>query len=94
MNDRNILKSAKKYSPKGRKILRISKIRCYGAETDFYHNHEIMKEYIFRICFVNLGKVYSVIIHRLYNFLGCNAVKSGRSLLTFGRNISIFRAKE
>jgi hypothetical protein len=55
---------------------------------------KVMKEYIFRICFVNSGKVYSVPILRLYNLLGCDAVETDRSLLTFGWNISVFRAKE
>jgi hypothetical protein len=68
-------------------------MKCYEDETDFHHNLEVMRN-TFSGCFMNSGKVYSVTNQRLYNLLGCDAVKSHRSLLTFGRDMSIFRAKE
>lgn len=44
MNNESMLKSTKNYNPKGRKVLRRSKMRCYEAETDFYNNLEAMKK--------------------------------------------------
>jgi hypothetical protein len=58
MKDRNMSKNVKKCNPKGGEVLRRPKMGCCEDETNFYHKFDIMKEYIFRICFVNLSKVY------------------------------------